>query len=87
MILGGGCMASEEELKAEIEQLRAENQKLKVRKQVGLTLKVSEKKALSLYGLRRFPVTFYKEEWKKIIAEGKNILQFIEDHDEQLASK
>ena len=80
-------MASEEELKAEIEKLRVENQKLKTKRPVGMTLKISEKKALSLYGLRRFPVTFYKEEWKKIIAEGKNILQFIEDHDEQLASK
>ncbi len=48
---------SDEDLKAELERLRSENALLKNKKQSGITLKVSEKGALSLYGMGRFPVT------------------------------
>ena len=58
---------SEQELQAEIDRLRAENEKLKNKGVRGLSLKVSEKGAVSLYGIGRFPVTLYKEQWAKIL--------------------
>ena len=61
-------MASEEELKAEIERLRTENEALKKPARGQISLKVSEKGALSVYGLGRFPVTLYREQWEKLWA-------------------
>jgi len=60
-------MASEEELKAEIERLRAENQSLKKPARGQISMKVSEKGGLSVYGLGRFPVTLYREQWEKLL--------------------
>ena len=59
-MLAVSLMASEEELKAEIERLRAENEALKKPARGQMSLKVSEKGALSVYGLGRFPVTLYR---------------------------
>lgn len=53
----------------------------------GLSLKVSKKGAVQLDGLRRFPVTFYKEEWKTIFAQEALVMAFISSHDSELASK
>lgn len=53
---------ADEDLQAEVERLRAENEKLKNKGVRGLSLKVSEKGAVSLYGIGRFPVTLYKEQ-------------------------
>ncbi len=78
---------SEEELKAEIERLRAENDQLKVKSARGLSLKVSEKGALSLYGLGRFPVTLYKEQWAKILTMAPEIEAFIRDNERLLKAK
>lgn len=81
-------MPSEEELRAEIDKLRAENEALK--KPVGrgqMSLKVSEKGALSVYGLGRFPVTLYREQWEKLLGMSDQIRQFIQDNDEQLKKK
>lgn len=81
-------MASEEELQAEIAKLRAENEALKkpaVRGQ--MTLKVSEKGALSVYGLGRFPVTLYREQWEKLLGMADQIRQFIQENDGQLKKK
>ena len=64
---------SESELKAELERLRAENAKLKNKGAGGLSLKVSEKGAVSLYGMGRFPVTLYKEQWLRILASASEI--------------
>ncbi len=58
---------SDEDLKAELERLRAENDQLKNKSVRGLSLKVSEKGAVSLYGVGRFPVTLYKEQWAKVL--------------------
>ena len=79
---------TDEDLKAEIERLRAENEKLKNKSSGrGLSLKVSEKGGLSLYGVGRFPVTLYKEQWRKILAMAAEIEKFIEDNDSLLKTK
>ena len=79
-------MPNDEALKAEIERLRAENEALK-RPRGQMSLKVSEKGGLSVYGLGRFPVTLYREQWEKLLAMSDELRQFIKDHDEQLKRK
>jgi hypothetical protein len=78
---------SEEELKAELERLRAENEKLKTRTGRGVSLKVSEKGGVSVYGLGRFPVTLYKEQWAKLLAMTDELKTFIKEHDAELKTK
>ena len=81
-------MATEEELKAEIERLRSENETLKKPQQRGaMSLKVSEKGALSVYGLGRFPVTLYREQWEKLLAMSDQIRDFIQQNDQALKKK
>ena len=81
-------MPSEQDFQAEIAKLRAENEALKKPAARGqLSLKVSEKGALSVYGLGRFPVTLYREQWEKLLGMGDQIRQFIEDNDSQLKKK
>jgi hypothetical protein len=81
-------MPSEEELKAEIERLRAENQALKKPAARGqLSLRVSEKGALSVYGLGRFPVTLYREQWEKLLGLADEIRRFIQENDSLLKKK
>ena len=58
---------SDEELKAEIERLRSENAALKKGAPPGIRMKVSEKGGVSVYGMGRFPVTLYKEQWLKLL--------------------
>ena len=57
---------SDEEMKAELERLRNENASLKKGVATGITMKVSEKGAVSIYGMGRFPVTLYKERFCRI---------------------
>ncbi|MBB5317381.1 hypothetical protein [Tunturibacter empetritectus] len=78
---------SEEDLRAELERLRAENDQLKNKAVRGLSLKVSEKGGLSLYGVGRFPVTLYKEQWRKILAMAPEIEDFIVKNDSLLKTK
>jgi hypothetical protein len=78
---------SESELKAELERLRAENARLKNKSAGGLSLKVSEKGAVSLYGMGRFPVTLYKEQWLRILANAPDIESFIRENDRRLKTK
>jgi hypothetical protein len=78
---------SDEDLKAEIERLRAENDKLKNKPARGLTLKVSEKGGLSLYGVGRFPVTLYKEQWRRVLGMAAEIETFINENEGALKSK
>ena len=80
---------SDEELKGELERLRAENERLKQEKQVGrpTSLKVSEKGGVSVYGLGRFPVTLYKEQWTKLLGMADEIRAFIKDNEPRLKSK
>ena len=78
---------ADEELKAEIERLREENENLKRSTAKGLSLKVSEKGALSVYGLGRFPVTLYKEQWLRLLDMTEDIRTFIKQNDAQLKAK
>jgi hypothetical protein len=80
-------MSSPEELQAEIERLKAENESLKKPARGQMSLKVSEKGALSVYGLGRFPVTLYREQWEKLLAMAEEIRNFIRDHDAALKKK
>lgn len=80
-------MQNEDQLKAEIEKLKAENEKLKKPSRGTISMKVSEKGGLSVYGLGRFPVTLYKEQWSKLLAVSDSILEFIEEHQDQLKTK
>jgi len=75
------------EMKAELERLRAENAKLRSKEPAGLSLKVSEKGAVSLYGMGRFPVTLYKEQWLRVLANASLIETFIQDNDARLKTK
>jgi hypothetical protein len=77
---------SDEDLKAELERLKAENERLKSQRG-RVSLKVSEKGGVSVYGLGRFPVTLYKEQWTKLLAMADEIKAFIKEHDADLKAK
>ena len=76
-----------ENVQAELERLREENARLKGRSARGLTFKVSEKGALSVYGLGRFPVTLYKEQWRKLLEVADEIRAFLTENEAQLKSR
>ena len=80
-------MSDEDDLKAEVEKLRAENERLKTQRGRSVSLKVSEKGGVSVYGLGRFPVTLYKEQWAKLLDMAQEIRAFIKDNDARLKSK
>ncbi len=76
-----------EEMQAELERLRAENEGLKARKTQERRLQVSQKGAVSLYGIRRFPITFYADEWDIILGMADEVRTFISQHDTELKRK
>ena len=78
---------SDEEMKAELERLRQENAALKKGTASGLRLKVSEKGAVSVYGMGKFPVTLYKEQWLRLLDIADEIRTFIDANNAQLKSK
>lgn len=78
---------SDEDLKAELERLRSENAALKKGAATGITMKVSEKGGLSIYGMGRFPVTLYKEQWLKLLDLSDDIRTFIAANKERLKTK
>jgi predicted component of type VI protein secretion system len=80
-------MASEEELRAELEKLKAENAALKSRPARSVSMKVSEKGGLSVYGLGRFPVTLYQEQWLKLLDLADEIRAFIKENEPRLKKK
>lgn len=79
---------SDQDLQAEIARLKAENESLKQGRRTGsVSLKVSEKGAVSVYGLGRFPVTLYKEQWEKLLNMSAEIKEFIADNASKLKTK
>ncbi len=78
---------SDEDLKAELERLRAENAALKRGETSGIRMKVSEKGALSVYGMGRFPVTLYKEQWLRLLDMSDDIRAFIAANEGRLKAK
>ena len=78
---------SDEDMKAELDRLKAENPALKARTTRGVSLKVSEKGGVSVYGLGRFPVTLYKEQWTKLLDMADDLRAFIKENDAQLKTK
>jgi hypothetical protein len=78
---------SDQDLKAELERLRAENDALKKTSARGLSMKISEKGGLSVYGLGRFPVTLYKEQWVKLLGMAEDIKAFIAANESALKTK
>jgi hypothetical protein len=78
---------SEDDLKAELERLRNENASLKRGATTSIRMKVSEKGAVSIYGMGRFPVTLYKEQWLKLLDMSSEIRNFIAENDAHLKTK
>ena len=78
---------SDEDLRAELERLKKENEALKKGTSKGVSLKVSEKGGLSVYGLGRFPVTLYKEQWLKLLDMSDEIRDFIRNNNATLKTK
>jgi len=78
---------SDDDLKAELERLKAENEALKNQRGRASGLKVSEKGGVSVYGLGRFPVTLYKEQWVKLLDMGEEIRAFIKENEGKLKAK
>ena len=76
-----------EEMQAELERLRAENEGLKAKKTQEMRLQVSQKGAVSLYGIRRFPITFYADEWDTVLGMTDEIRTFILEHGDELKRK
>jgi hypothetical protein len=76
-----------EDLQSELERLRAENENLKKAGRGKLAMKVSEKGALSVYGMGRFPVTLYKEQWLRLLTMAEEIKAFIAANEASLKSK
>ncbi len=70
-----------------MERLKAENEGLKGPRRGQISLKVSEKGGVSVYGLGRFPVTLYKEQWTKLLATSDQIKSFIQQNDHLLKKK
>jgi hypothetical protein len=78
---------AEDTLQAELARLKAENATLKGRASKGMSIRVSEKGAVSIYGLGRFPVTLYKEQWAKLFDLAEDIRAFIDEPETELKTK
>jgi hypothetical protein len=82
-------MNEDAKLKEELERLKAENEQLKAKRKINseISFKVSQKGALSVYGLGRFPVTLYKEQWERLLAKVDQLQEFMKDHESELKTK
>ena len=78
---------SDEHLKDELERLRKENEALRKDTSSSIRMKVSEKGAVSIYGMGRFPVTLYKEQWLKLLDMSAEIRAFIAANEAHLKAK
>jgi hypothetical protein len=83
----GMIAMSDDDVKAELERLRRENEALKKGNSEGVRMKVSEKGGVSVYGMGRFPVTLYKEQWLKLLNMSDEIRAFIAENEARLKAK
>ena len=83
----GNAVSDQDDLKVELERLRNENAALKKGASDGIRMKVSEKGAVSIYGMGRFPVTLYKEQWLKLLNMSAEIRAFIAENEARLKAK
>ncbi len=84
-------MEQQLDLKAELEKLKAENEALKSSKKAGMSkeisFKIGEKGGLSVYGLGRFPVTLYKEQWLRLLDKSDDIRDYLKQNEDKLKTK
>ena len=80
-------MENEQDYQKRIEELEAQLAAEKAKQTRAVYLKVSEKGGASLYGIRRFPITFYVEEWNRILDMEPEIRSFLRTHEDELARK
>ena len=82
-------MNDDTKMQEELERLKAENEQLKAKKKTSseISFKVSQKGALSVYGLGRFPVTLYKEQWERLLEKVDQLKSFMKDHDSELRTR
>jgi len=78
---------ADEDLKAELDRLRQENEALKKGAAKGVSIKVSEKGGVSVYGLGLFPITLYQEQWTKLLDMSDELRDFISAHKSELKVK
>ena len=78
---------SEDDLKKQVEELKAQLESERSKSAKSLSLKVSQKGGVSLYGIRRFPITFYKEEWETVLGMEAEIRAFLTEHDSELKKR
>jgi hypothetical protein len=78
---------SDDDLRAELERLKSENAALKKSQAGSVRIKVSEKGGVSVYGLGRFPITLYQEQWLKLLNMADEIRSFITANEPQLKKK
>ena len=82
---------ADETVEQKLARLEAENQALREQTEKKnnsqMRLKVSEKGGLSLYGLGRFPVTLYKEQWGRLLDYTDEIRSFLKENDALLKGK
>jgi hypothetical protein len=78
---------AEDQLQEEVERLRRENAALKAGRRSGITFRISEKGAVSVYGLGRFPVTLYQEQWDRLLGAADDLRAFIDANRDQLKKK
>ena len=78
---------TDDSMREELERLRKENEALKKGAARGVSLKVSEKGGVSVYGLGRFPITLYKEQWLKLLDLSDDIRAFIATNESRLKTK
>lgn len=74
-------------MKEDMEKLRAENEALKAKANKPISMKIGEKGGMSLYGLGRFPVTLYKQQWTRLLEHTDQIRAFLRENDDKLKGK
>ncbi len=81
-------MAESEPTKEELLKRIAElEQQVRARKPAALEFRVSDKGGISVYGLGRFPVTLYYEQWTRLLARADELRAFIEENKGKLKLK